>query len=322
MLDKGRGVGGRASSKRLDSRDLGATGSSAADLGAQYVTARGDAFQKSLARLAERGAAAVWKARFVEIDAAGARVPATAYAGASARWVGVPSMGAMMRALWGAVSERVSVRVGVEIAPLSGEGAPWTLVDTAGATVGTFDHVVVTAPAPQAARLLATASPSLAARLEHAAVAPCIAALLELDPSFDPGFDAVRFASGPTAWLARESSKPDRAPSGLWVAHASEAESRARIDEAPELTAESLAAHVSSALGVPAPRVVLAHRWRYARVVEPIVGDGAPFMIQHARGLAVAGDAFAGARLEGAFESGLRLGEALADALAARPVAS
>ncbi len=318
VIDKGRGVGGRASSKRLDPREVGPGGPGgpgAADLGAQYLTARSDAMRARLDRLARTGAAAVWPARVVQIDARGERTPEPPRTDDDARWVGVPSMGAMMRSLWGTASDRVSIRVGIELAPLVGERGPWSLVDTAGEPIGTFDRVVVTTPAPQAARLLATASPELASRLTQAELAPCIAALLELDPSFDPGFDAARLEGDPVAWLARESSKPGRAPSGLWVAHASESFSRAHVDAPPERVAEALAAHVATTLHAQSPRVALAHRWRYARVVRTLAGDGGSFLIHPEHGLAVAGDAFAGARLEGAFESGRQLGEALADAL-------
>lgn len=266
-----------------------------------------------LDRLARNGAAAVWPARIVQIDARGDRSPEPPRTEDDARWVGVPSMGAMMRSLWGAASDRVSIRVGIELAPLVGERGPWSLIDTAGEPIGTFDRVVITTPAPQAARLLATASPELAGRLAQADLAPCIAALLELDPNFEPGFDAARLEGDPVAWLARESSKPGRAPSGLWVAHASESFSRAHVDAPPERVAEALAAHVAITLQSRPPRVVLAHRWRYARVVRTIAGDGGSFLIHPERGLAVAGDVFAGARLEGAFESGRQLGEALAD---------
>ena len=83
-------------------------------------------------------------------------VPFAEFAG---RLVPEPTMSALCRALAAGLTVRTLARVGA-IAARAGGG--FTLDDADGRALGAFDRVAVTAPAPQAAGLLADAAPMLA----------------------------------------------------------------------------------------------------------------------------------------------------------------
>ena len=91
VLDKGRGIGGRMATRRV-TLDTGAA--LQFDHGAQYVTARDPAFAAVLETLSAKGAAALWQ------DGAD-----------RSRWVGLPGMSGLPRALAAGLDIRQSVEV-------------------------------------------------------------------------------------------------------------------------------------------------------------------------------------------------------------------
>jgi hypothetical protein len=184
------------------------------------------------------------------------------------------------------------------------------LVATNGASLGQFDFVVVTAPPAQAARLVEGVSPELGALARSAGVEPCLAAAYRVEGSTKAEFDAAKVRGGAISWLAREASKPGRAESDLWVVHHGPEASLAALSSEPNEIAKATAPLVAELVGATRAELVVAHRWRYARIVAPIAGDR-QCAIDRQKGLGLAGDAFFGERLEGAFVSGDAMGRAL-----------
>lgn len=182
LVDKGRGVGGRMATRRLGD-DL------SFDHGAQYFTARDPRFIAQVEAWVAAGAAAPWEA-------------------GPGWFVGTPAMTAPARAL----TQGLTVLTGCTVAGLHREAGAWRLADGAGSPIAdgrTFDALLVTAPAPQAAALLATAGIDLP-DLTRVRYAPCWALMLAHD-SPSPLTDAARRDPDPDAalsWIARNDRKP------------------------------------------------------------------------------------------------------------------
>lgn len=289
VFDKGRGPGGRMSTRRSDH--------GAFDHGAQYFTARDERFVREVRRWEQGGHVAPWQPRLVTLG------PARAASGeaSATRWVGTPSMSAVVAQL----TRGLDVRFGTEITGVARGPGGWEPVTSAG-TAGTFTHLAVAVPAPQVAKLLSAAAPALALEAAKLSFAPCHAVMVTFPSVLELPFDAAFVNEGPLSWVARDSSKPGRGPGERWVLHSAPQWSQDRIDAAPDAAAEPLLEAFWSASGAPriAPSAVTVHRWRYARVVTPLP-EACVFDASLAAGLC--GDGHGGARIEAAFLSGQAL---------------
>jgi predicted NAD/FAD-dependent oxidoreductase len=106
---------------------------------------------------------------------------------------------------------------------------------------------------------------------------------------------------GPLGWTARNSSKPRRDGPETWVLHARPEWSRTYLERSPDAVARVLTMAFREQTGAPEPFFADAHRWRYARVRDPL---GTAFQYDQALGLATCGDWHLGARVEAAWTSG------------------
>jgi renalase len=271
VFDKGRGLGGRMATRRVDGF--------AFDHGAQFFRVRGEAMGAALAAWREAGAAGAW------FDDA---------------FVGTPGMTAPARAL----AAGLDVRTECTVTGLSKDGAGWTLRDAAGPVAhpanGTFSAVVLAVPSPQAIPLAASASVTMPA-LSDAVYAPCWALMLGFPAPLPGVADRIEPADRVVAWVARNASKPGRGDGEAIVVHTRPDWSRAQLERdaaaIPGLLSVPLA---GLGIDIHAARYVAAHRWRYALVERPV---GAPFLVDPA-GLYACGDWCLGGRVEAAFDSG------------------
>jgi hypothetical protein len=281
LFDKGRGPGGRMSTRRveLDGRTL------TFDHGAQYMTARDPGFVAQVTAWEAGGVAARWPA-----------------AGPDA-WVGVPGMSAPVRALAAAHDVRWTTR----IETLRRDSNGWTLE---GAKADPFDAVVLALPAEQAAPLLAAGDPAFAATAAASHTLPCWTVMAAFDEPL-PAPDVIKEA-GAIGWAARDGSKPGRAGGETWVIQAAPDWSREHLEDTPETIAPTLLALLARHLGreLPVPIHLAAHRWRYARSRPP---EDAPAALWHGQtGLGVCGDWLLAPRVEAAWLSGRRLATLMA----------
>ena len=163
-------------------------------------------------------------------------------------------------------------------------------------------------PAPAALPLLGDAAPAgWRAMLERVAIAPCWSLMAAFAEPLEGAPESLRPAAGPLVWIASQAGKPGRGPAHSWIAHARPEWSPASAEDAAALLLEA----VTKALGraLPPPVALEAWRWPYALVERPL---GRDFLLDRDRGLGICGDWCLGPRVEAAFLSGLRLGEALA----------
>jgi photolyase PhrII len=290
VFEKSRGVGGRAATRR----DGGWTW----DHGAQYATFRDPRLAPWVTSWAEAGLLAPWEGRLA-VREQGTWRPA---APGPVRWVAVPGMSALGRHL----ARDLAVRLETPVAHARRTGDRWVLRNAEGETLGEFDHLLVTAPAPQAARLLDADAPALAHRVAQVMMHPCWAVRCVLAAPAGTTFDAAFVNDDATlAWVARNASKPGRDPHHeTWVLHATRAYSAAALERQPAEAMAPMLEAFTPMLGPDAPAIVHAeaHRWRYA-IPDPVLDADA--LWDDTLQVGAAGDWCGGPRVEGALLSGM-----------------
>lgn len=292
IFDKGRGIGGRLATRRV-TLDNGTM--LHFDHGAQFITARSPALVAAMA-----GAEAANLAR---------RLPAPPLKGHTAeaerdqpRWVGMGGMTAIAKDL----ARGLEIRTGTRIGGIArtGDGL-WRLDDEDGLPLIQARRLIVTAPPEQTLDLLidVVLPEGWRRRIASTVIAPCWALMLVVDdelplpgPRWRPEDEAI-------AWIGDQRALPGRpsAPQSL-VVHATPHWSRIHLEETPEAAAAALLHDLERLIGrAITPRLIQAHRWRYALAEVPL---GSPCLADPAAGLAIAGDWCIGGRAEAAVDSG------------------
>ncbi|HEX9950467.1 MAG TPA: FAD-dependent oxidoreductase [Rubricoccaceae bacterium] len=345
VLDKSRGVGGRAATRWRDMP--GPDGVSVrwrVDHGAQVFTPEPGSAADRLARsVLAPDALAEIAGPVVPFSDDGALRPDDARTAGPPRLAVAGGYAALGRALADA-APGLDLHLGTTATRLARTDDAWSVEGTVGdqtVVLGPFAAVVLTPPAPQAAALVATSDfdaptrDALAAaldasvyraqfsvvlafaepvRLPHGAYA-----LVNALPGRPPAADAPpRRVPHAVAWLADETRKPGRAPdgAGLLVAQMSDPWTRAHYDDDRADVVAAASAHVEALVGraLPVPLWTDSQRWRYSlpAAAVPCAALGAAEVL----GVFVAGDAVAGqGRAHLALDSGLA---AAARLLAAR----
>lgn len=278
VLDKGRRPGGRLATKHL-------VGGALADHGAQFFTARSKVFRSQVECWLEEGAVHEWCRGFAAPD-------------------GHPRYAARrgMRRLGAHIAAGLDVRTSIKVAAVVPRGARWSVRWPEGphGPAGRIDAdiVVLTAPVPQSADLLAghvtvpdlayTPTLSLVVALGTAPAIPAPGGIqLEDDPTWSWIGDNVAKRVSPVA-AATFHTRPDVAA--------------ARWDEATEVLTTELLRATTPWLGGAEILDVALHRWRYA---TPATVHPDPCWASPDGRIVMAGDAFGSPRVEGAFLSGL-----------------
>ena len=289
VLDKGRGVGGRTSTRR------GPAG--AFDHGAPHFASTDPRLTPWLQAWCDEGV-----------------LQATADG-----FTGRPGMSALARHL----ADALAVTVGCTVQRVRPTTAGWEALDADGRR-WTGDRLLLAMPAPQAAALLRTAdhpaTDALSEALDTVVMAPCWSAMVRLDGPLpvrgqQQWADGALHADGgaaepPVARLVREADKPGRSGAECWTVQAHAAWSATHVDAEAAQVAEVLGSALARTLaravgpGVPDVAEVTAHRWRYARVTR---GLATPCLWEREAGVGAAGDFGEVADVEGAWLSGVAL---------------
>jgi predicted NAD/FAD-dependent oxidoreductase len=282
LLDKGRGPGGRMAMRRA--------GNACFDHGAQFFTVRDARFQAEVDRWIANGWATPW---FED--------------GGHIRYRGVEGMRGVTRNLAQPLDCRFSTKVDA-IELVRGE---WRLKTGTGEEFRAAT-LLLTPPAPQSIALLSGRGESALSRilntLQSIEFDPCLALLVTLKgPSRvpSPGYvrpSFVRTDTGPVAFIADNQQKGISPGAVALTIHASAGFSRSCFEAPPEEVARQLLDAAEPWLG-SAVEAWQLHRWKYSQPVATC--PEACLYTAFPAPLAVAGDAFAGPRIEGAFLSGL-----------------
>lgn len=296
VLDKGRGVGGRLATRRI--------GDAVFDHGAQFITTHSDEFAETIARLVGNGVVVPWfRGR---IGPNGVVDP-----DGHTRFRGAVSMNAIAKEL----AADLDVRTGSLVSSLVHDEESWTVVLADGTELRT-DGIVVTSPVPQTLALLENGGGELSSKdataLNAIAYDPCIALMAVLDgPSGINESGAVDPVEGPIDWMADNQLK-GISPVPAVTIHATPEFSRAQWEESDEAITEALLAAARLDAAVIGGSVQI-QRWRYAR---PSVEYPERFLgLSYLPPFVCAGDAFGGAKVEGAALSGAAAAAAIGSVL-------
>lgn len=291
VVDKARVVGGRMASRRLWGGRF--------DTGAQHFSVRSPEFRRVVSRWCEAGVVREWyRGRSVTEPTRGEEP----------RWIGSPAM----RAIPEFMSAGKGVRLSTAVAQLVADADGIRAVDEWGEVVVAAATVILTPPLPQTLALLersgVTLSDAEMQRLRGVRYDPCLVVMAALDgPSgLDRGHRAL---DGPVGWLADNQHKGTSDTSAVTI-HSTAEFARARLEDDPRAWTEELASVAQEHLASTVTQA-RGHRWRYAQPRDALhLGAMA---LQSEPRVVLAGEAFAGARVEGAFLSGLAAVRALPD---------
>lgn len=280
VVDKGRAVGGRMASRRI--------GEAVFDHGAQFITARSDRFSHRMQEWCTQGAVREWCRGF-----------SVAQDG-HPRWRGNPSMTALPKYL----AEGIEVLLKTKITSISLKGDHWSVALEDGASISSA-AVLLTAPVPQSLALLDAGNFEMSAdarkRLEAIQYERCLAVLAVLDgPSGMSAPGAMSFEGGPLSWITDNQLK-GISPVPCVTLHASHAFSlknwNADRENAGKILLDSAAPWIHSKV-----KEFQIHGWLYSK---PLRVHEEPCAVLHSQPtLVMAGDAFAGPKVEGAARSG------------------
>jgi renalase len=286
VFEARRAPGGRLATRRFAVASF--------DHGAQYLIASDAGFLRVLERAAAAAAAQQWQPDWRDSP--------------ERLWVGMPAMNALPRQL----ATELDVEYGARIVRIERGRRGWTLLDDRGAGHADFTAVAIALPSPAAAALAGSRTP-LSARVRAVRMAPCWAVMAAFDSPLHGVADADATNDAVLGWYARNGSKPGRDAADAWVLHASAEWSRVEFDQPAHTVQRALLDRFSERIGraLPLTLVADAHRWRHARVEEPL---GEDCLLDRDAGLGFCGDWCIGARAEAAWLSGTALGARLAEA--------
>lgn len=293
IFEKSRGVGGRMATRRMDTLSF--------DHGAQYFTIRDDRFRYSLEAARADGVVEAWNGKVVSLDRNG---PSEKPTSGSTRYVGMPSMNALPKAL----SAGLDIQQECEVGTVGGEPGRW-FVNTRDRTEGPFDWVVTTAPAPQSALIL-PAGFAHHDKLGAVRMNGCFTLIARLTSSAPIPFAAAHVEDPVINWISLNSSKPGRQEPPCLVVNSDAAWADLHIamplEEVKQQMIEAIRRHVN--IDPQDAESAVVHRWRYANVERPV---GEPYLLDRELQLAACGDWCIAGRVEAAFLSATALADIL-----------
>lgn len=302
VFDKGRGPGGRMSSKRLQPED--ATGGYfQLDMGAQYFTARHPWFLRQVRQWQQQGVVQRWEFA-PQVWQHGLLLPSD---DAAIRYVGTPAMHQMLRAALGTLEQHYSSQVTEltysQSSFSSKQSGEWTVSTADGASYAGFDAIILTSPPEQCRQLLATQP--LAARIPPEVLLPCWAVALQLAEQVVHPAVGIFVKSGALSWCARNNAKPGRSGfAEYWVLHLNAQTSLQMLEAAPEEVAAVAEQAFSQIVGQKLQVTsALCHRWLYASYNAALQPPGV--LSNPVQQLVVGGDWSFGGRVENAWLAGV-----------------
>ncbi len=308
LFDKSRGASGRMATRRWESTSF--------DHGAQYFTAQDDLFRRYVDAWCEEGLVATWDAPIATYQAGqrGENSERT-------RYVATPTMNALVKGILDKSPERLTTQYETRIDRLRKTADDWELFglvkdQSESEPLGTFERVIVTLPAPQAAQLTITFDESeklskndewtsLQTHLAEQRYYPTWALMVAFDKALPLDWGGAFLNGQVVKWASRTNTKPGRhsMPETL-ILHAqgefSLTHLEAAADEITHLMLDDFWA--ITGLDVQEPMHCAAHRWRYS---IPIRSEAPGLLTDSRQQLIFCGDWACGSRVEGAFLSGI-----------------
>ncbi|MBF6593959.1 MAG: FAD-dependent oxidoreductase [Thermaceae bacterium] len=298
LLDKSRGVSGRAATRwlELDGKTL------RIDHGAQYFTAKGDGLRIILPDLVEQGIVREWAQGFPVLSENGIETRTSRHP----RYICPEGMSALGKAFLKGIEDK-DLHLPLETKALvtqlyrSESDGHWQALLENG-EIRSGHTLLLNLPAPQALKLSEEfLKPEVKMALEAVRFAPCWTLVLVLESLPYLDWVGLEIKHPVLAWAALDHTKRMVEGPPVLVLQATPQWSQEHLEQTPEEVLPLLLAAARELLGdwVTRYRLALAHRWRYAK---PIQIHPWPFLAQD--NLVFCGDWCGGARIESALESG------------------
>lgn len=283
VLDKGRSVGGRLATRRI--------GEAVLDHGAQFFTVRSDEFARHVDLWTQAGVVREWCRGFGDGDG-------------HPRYVGARGMTSIAKHL----AEGLDVRCSHLAFSLERDGTTWRLVTDDG-VAHVADAVILTAPLPQSFSLLFSAGIEMPERLRSIDYDRTLGllAVLDSDRHVVPSPGGLQDPDATFSFIGDNRAK-GVSPVHALTFHANPAWSLAHYDDDLDTIHAHLLAEASRWLGDAHIIESQPKKWRFA---TPHNAWPDPCWVHESGSLVLAGDVFAGPRIEGAALSGLAAADAL-----------
>jgi renalase len=278
VLEKSRGVGGRAATKRLElSRiNVGKTHLESivrADHGAQFFTVRNERFQTMVGQLSAQGIVREWARGFPKLSESGLEQRTSL----NPRYICPPGMSALGKSIRDGNGEEpaLEVELGALVSAVWRSSHGWTAV----LENGEMRHgkaLVVNVPAPQALNLLhRSLNADGIAALSAVRFDPCWAVIAALETHPEPGWKGVEIDHPMLAWASLDHTKREVDAPPVLVLHATPAWSLEHLEQRPETVLAPLLHTAEGLLGawVGKRLAAVAHRWRYALPTVTLPGS-------------------------------------------------
>jgi renalase len=296
VFEKTRGVGGRMATRRL--------GSGTFDLGAQFFTVRSERFGCLVDQWLKAGVAREWTRGFADAQGRHNEDGYPRYRG-SEGMTSIPDY----------LARDLDVHTGQPVLEVNAHGGVWE-ISTESGQQETGTALLLTAPVPQSVALAGSGDFELPVgarrRLDRISYDPCLAlTVLVNGPTGVPEPGGVQIKGEPLDWIGDNQRKGISEAPAITV-HAGPGWSQEHFEADEARITDSLLRLAGNQLGFDLlPRVVETSltRWRYSWVNR---SDPEPYLLaSETPPLLFAGDAFGGAKVEGATLSGLAAADRL-----------
>ncbi len=275
VLDKGRGVGGRMSTRTINDAK--------ADHGAQYFSVKSLEFQELITELQAENIVAEWT------------IPQRA----NVRYIGGKGMNTIPKKL----AQNLNIVVNEKVIFISGNE-----VKTETGNTYPFDNLIVTIPVPQIVDLLNQSQIKISSQdqsvFESIHYMPCIAVMAVLNQPTDILGGGIILENQSVAWIADNFQKGiTQMPTA--TLHASAEYSNEHFDDDLQIVAKEMLASVNQYITSENIQSFQVHRWKFSNATKRYEK---PFYHLENQNIYVGGDGFGIGNVEGAFLSGYYLG--------------
>lgn len=275
VLDKGRGVGGRMSTRTINEAK--------ADHGAQYFSVKSPEFQELISELQAENIVTEWT------------IPQRA----NVRYVGGKGMNSMPKRL----AQNLNVVLNEKVVLISENE-----VKTESGNVYPFDNLIITIPTPQTIDLLNQSQIKISVQdqtvFENIHYEPCIAVMAVLNQPTEIVGGGIILENQPVAWIADNFQKGiTQNPTA--TLHASAEFSTKHFDDDLQVVAKEILSSVNQHITPQNIQSFQVHRWKFSNATKRYER---PFYQLENQNIYLGGDGFGIGNVEGAFLSGYYLG--------------
>ena len=278
VLDKGRGVGGRMSTRTINEAK--------ADHGAQYFSAKTSEFQELIKKLQSENIVAEWT------------IPQRA----NVRYVGGKGMNTIPKRL----AQNLNVVLNEKVILISENE-----IKTESGNSYSFDNLIITIPIPQIIDLLNQSKIKISTQdqavFDSIHYDPCIAVMAVLNQSTDIVGGGIILENQPVAWIADNFQKGITSVPTATL-HASASYSAKHFDNDLQNVAKEMLSSVNQYITSNNVQSFQVHRWKFSNAVKRY---DKPFYQVENQNIFLGGDGFGIGNVEGAFLSGYNLGSFL-----------